>query len=154
VHVADRVLVLEHGRIVEDARPTISSVAQAAGTPRCTAHGWSRWFDPPRWLCVCCAIVREPSAHGAESMTIGLDSKHWILLDDPLEVTQWAPGGQSERMAVRRVRARDIAQDRRAIVGEVLDQAAFSRLPCSNATWLSARTLRTQFVLSPKHGHG
>ena len=46
VQVADRVLVLEHGRIVEDGAPDDLIGRTAAGTPRCTARGWSRWPNP------------------------------------------------------------------------------------------------------------
>ena len=38
VEIADRVLVVEDGRIVEDGPPPSSSTA-AAGTPRCTSSG-------------------------------------------------------------------------------------------------------------------
>ena len=45
VEIADRVLVLEHGRIVEDGPPANSSTATVT-TPRCIRRGCARWPEP------------------------------------------------------------------------------------------------------------
>ncbi|MEK8144935.1 hypothetical protein NKH18_35595 [Streptomyces sp. M10(2022)] len=44
VEIADRVLVMEHGRIVEDGTRASSS-APPAGSPGCTAPGGRVWPD-------------------------------------------------------------------------------------------------------------
>ena len=49
VEVADRVLVLEDGRIVEDGPPDELIHAATAGTRRCTGRGSSPWPDGRPW---------------------------------------------------------------------------------------------------------
>ena len=44
VQVADRVLVLDHGRIVEDGTPD-ELISPAGAMRRCTARGWSHWLN-------------------------------------------------------------------------------------------------------------
>ena len=48
VEIADRVLVMEHGRIVEDGSPAELIGGHAAGSRVCTARGGRAWPEAPR----------------------------------------------------------------------------------------------------------
>ena len=48
VQIADRVLVMEHGRVVEDGSPEELIASGPGSSPICTRRGWTRWPETRR----------------------------------------------------------------------------------------------------------
>src|ERR1700736_479838 len=81
------------------------------------------------------------------------DPKHWILLDDPLEVTQWRPAVDRKEWAGAGCELEISAQDRGAITGEVLHQGhVLARAPLQNSMIVGAQVAHPVRLVA-HHGH-
>src|ERR1700694_4863581 len=125
----------------------IHTVPRSSGADRAIHQVWT-----PRTELLSAALTRHRAERHDASDSWG-DPKHWILLDDPLEVAQWRPAVDRKEWAGATCEIEISAQDRGAITGEVLHQGHVLAPAVQQNSMIVGAQVAHPVRLVAQHGH-